>query len=199
MKKQTKVIDAITKFLFIGDEMQNLSPCDLVIVLGNDFIVGTIRQISKMYSKKIINNNTKIILSGATGVASAGKDLECNRMYDCAVNMFAMPKELFIKEPYAKNTFENFLYSKQIIRDLGGFDKFNNILCVGKAFLLRRASMYAAKFAFPEHKMEYYGTVDVEGKNIGPDTWWKSEESIKRVMSELERIGRYYNEGYLSL
>ena len=51
--------------------------------------------------------------------------------------------------------------------------------------------MYAAKFGYPFEKMQYYGTVDTEGKNIGPDTWWQSEDARKRVMAEIERIGKY--------
>lgn len=199
MSKPNSTIDAITNFLFIGNDLCNLCPCDLVIVLGNDFVDGTMEQVNLMFNKGIILENAKIILSGATGMASAGKDLECNRMYDSAVNKFQMSSKLFIKEPNAKNAYENFKYCKEIIEELGGFEKFNNILCVGKAFLLRRASMYAAKFEYPAEKMQYFGTVDTQGKNIGPNTWWQNEDAIKRVMAEIERIGKYYLEGFLSI
>lgn len=199
MSKENSTIDAITNFLFIGDDLCNINPCDLVIVLGNDFVDGTMEQVNLMFNKGIILENAKIILSGATGVASAGKDLECNRMYDSAVNKFQMPSKLFIKEPNAKNAYENFKFCKEIIEELGGFEKFNNILCVGKAFSLRRASMYAAKFEYPVEKMQYFGTVDTQGKNIGPNTWWQNEDAIKRVMAEIERIGKYYLEGFLSI
>lgn len=199
MIKTEKTIDAITRFLFIGEGINNLRPCDLVIVLGNDFVDGTMEKVSMLYKKGIILDNAKIILSGATGMASAGKDLECNRLYESAVNRFEMPERLFIKEPNAKNACENFEYSKDIISKMGGFEAFKSILCVGKAFILRRASMYANKFGYPEGKMQYYGTVDTDGKNIGPDTWWKTKEACDRVMAEIERIGKYYATGDLSI
>ena len=198
-KDVSLTINAITEFLFIGEDINILYPCDLVIVLGNDFVDGTMEKVKLLFDKGIILKNAKIILSGATGEASAGKDLECNRMYNSAVETFHMPYEMFIKEPKAKNAYENFKYCKEIIEELGGFEKFNSILCVGKAFLLRRASMYATKFEFPAEKMQYFGTVDTEGKNIGPNTWWQNEDAIKRVMAEIERIGKYYNEGFLSI
>ena len=78
-------------------------------------------------------------------------------------------------------------------------DKFSSILCIGKAFLMRRASMYAAKLEYPREKMQYYGTVDTHGKNIGADSWWKSEDAINRVMAEIERIVKYYAGGDLSI
>ena len=199
MSKSNSTINAITEFLFIGREIQELPPCDLVIVLGNDFIDGTMEQVSILLKENVILDNAKILLSGSTGMMSAGKDLECNRMYDSGVKKFHLPSQMFIKESRAENTYQNFQYCKDIIKDMGGFDKFNNILCIGKAFLLRRASMYATKFEYPLQKMYYYGTVDVEGRNIGPDTWWKCDEAVERVMAEVERIGKYYREGYLSI
>lgn len=199
MEEVSKTIKDITNFLFIGEKKENILPSDLVLVLGNDFIEGTIKEIYNFYSEGKITKNARIILSGATGALDAGKDLECERLYQCAVEKYGMPRELFVKEPYAKNACQNFEFSKGIIEDIGGWSSFEHILCIGKAFLLRRASMYATKFGYPENKMQYYGTVDIENKNIGPNTWWQNEEAIKRVMAEIERIGKYYLSGDLSI
>lgn len=199
MKPPNKTIAAITDFLFIGEKKENLLPSDLVLVLGNDQIEGTVAEIYDLYSKDIILSNASIILSGANGILNQGKELECNRLYDCAVEKYGIPKKLFIKEEKAKNACQNFEFSKDIVQSIGGFEYYKNILCIGKAFLLRRASMYAAKFNYPLEKMQYFGTVDADGKNIGPDTWWESDAAIKRVMAEIERIGKYYANGDLSI
>lgn len=199
MENISRTIADITKFLFIGQSKENLRPSDLVLVLGNDYIEGTVSEISDLYKMGIILPNAKIILSGATGALDADKDLECNRLYRCATEKYGMPKALFIKEPKAKNAYQNFEFSKYIIGDLGGWNRFEHILCIGKAFLLRRASMYAAKFDYPADKMQYYGTVDRSGKNIGPDSWWQNNDAVKRVMAEIERIGKYYLSGDLSI
>lgn len=199
MKVVSKTIMDITQFLFIGKTKEELVPSDLVLVLGNDYIDGTIAEVYDLCKIGKITSNAKIILSGATGALDADKDLECERLYRCAVEKYGMQKGRFIKESAAKNACQNFEFSKCIIEDLGGWNKFNRILCIGKAFLLRRASMYAAKFGYPEEKMQYYGTVDTEGRNIGPETWWQSDEAIIRVMAEIERIGKYYSTGDLSI
>lgn len=195
----SKTIEAITNFLFIGQEKKEISNIQLVLVLGNNMIEETVKAIYTLYSEKRICHNAKIILSGATGALNAGEDLECNKMFDCAVKKYSMPVDLFIKEPNAKNACQNFEYSKDIIERLGGFSRFEKILCIGNAFLLRRASMYASKFLYPLEKMYYFGVVDVSRRNIGKNTWWKTEESINRVMAEIERIGKYYQSGDLSI
>lgn len=192
-------IKAITDFLFIGSGEKDIVPSDLVIVLGNDDIQGTIKALSELFIKEKIRKNADVILTGATGTLDKDKDLECNRLYDCAVNEYGMPAEMFIKEPNATNTYLNFLYSKSVVAEKGGFEKYKNILCIGKAFLLRRASMYAAKVGYPESKMQYYGTVDTQGKNIGKNTWWEREDSITRVLAEIKRIGEYGMKGDLSI
>ncbi len=195
----SETIRAITDFLFIGTDECELHPSDLVLVLGNDYIDGTMETVCKLYQSGKIKWDAKVILSGATGSLNAGKALECDRLYESAVEKFKMPPELFIKEPQATNAYLNFLYSKEIIEDLGGFEKFCSILCIGKAFLMRRASMYAAKLSYPSEKMQYLGTVDAKGRNIGPDTWWKSQVSIERVLGEIKRIGEYGISGDLSI
>lgn len=64
---------------------------------------------------------------------------------------------------------------------------------------MRRASMYAAKLDYPTNRMQYFGTVDVEGRNIGKDSWWKSQPAIDRVLAEIRRIGEYGINGDLSI
>lgn len=59
--------------------------------------------------------------------------------------------------------------------------------------------MYAAKLEYPERKIQYFGTVDIEGRNIGKDTWWTNEIAIKRVLAEVKRIGEYGMSGDLSI
>ncbi len=195
----SKTIQAITEFLFIEQSVEELKPSDLVLVLGNDFIDGTAKEICGLHQAGIIAPHAKIILSGATGTLNAGQRSECDSLYDSATGNFHMPPELFIKERQATNAYQNFLYSKQIIQELGGFGRFTKILCIGKAFLLRRASMYATKLEYPSAKMQYFGTVDSVGRNIGKNTWWKSDAAIERVLAEIKRIGEYGLQGDLSI
>lgn len=110
-----------------------------------------------------------------------------------------LPEKQFILEPESSNAYENFLFSKNKIDELGGFDHFQSILCIGQAFLLRRAKMCAARCNYPSKKMNYYGTVDRGGRNIGPDSWWQSEVARTRVLEEIGRISTYTLKGDLSI
>ena len=199
MTYPSETIKAISEFLFIGSEKEELSPSDLVIVLGNEFIEGTIKELHELYTKGIVGTNARIILTGATGLLNAGNELECDRLYECAVKKFYMPHEMFIKENRATNAYENLLFSKEIIEKFGGFSAFKQILFLGKAFMLRRVSMYASALCYPKEKLQYFGTVDKPGRNIGPDCWWESDAAVARVMAEIERIGKYYKDGNLGL
>ena len=199
MKYPSKTVEEITKFLFIGEEKEQLQQSDLVIILGNHIIDIMMGEVADLYQKGKIAPKATIILSGATGDMTAGQALECDQMYQSAVETYGMPSELFIKESKATNAYLNMVYAKELILEQGGFEKYNRILCVGNSFLLRRASMYAAKLEYPMEQMQFFGVYDREGRNISPDGWWKSEVSVQRVMAEIERIGKYYATGNMSI
>ncbi len=198
-EKKAEIINSITDFLFIGKSLDELKPSDLVIVLGNSFPKDTMKEVYQLYLNKKICETGKIILTGATGALNAGQENECDQMYEAAVEMLNMPSKLFVRESSAKNASENLIYSKMIIDQMGGFNIFNSILFVGCAFMMRRVSMYAVKQGYPMEKLQYYGVVNKEGRNIGRDTWWKTSESRDRVMAEIERIGTYYKYGDLGI
>lgn len=192
-------IKAITDFIFIGEPAENLVPSDLVLVLGNHIIDIMMGEVADLYHAGKITPDATIILTGANGDMTANQAPECDQMYEAAVTKYHMPAELFIKEPRATNAYLNMVYSKAIIDEQGGFDAFRHILCVGNSFLLRRVSLYAAGLGFPAERMQYYGVWDKNGRNIGPDSWWKSEVAVQRVMAEVERIGKYYKDGNMSI
>ena len=199
MDYPSKNIKAITEFIFIGEPAENLVPSDLVIVLGNHIIDIMMGEVADLYEQGKITKDASIILTGANGDMTAGQPPECDQMYEAAVEKYHMPAKLFVKEPKATNAYLNMVYAKEMIEEKGGFEAFGHMLVVGNSFLLRRISLYAAKLGFPAERMQYYGVWDKEGRNIGPDSWWKSEVAVNRVMAEVERIGKYYGEGVMSV
>lgn len=199
MEYPSQNIKAVTEFIFLGQEEQELYPSDLVIVLGNHIMDIMMGEVAGLYERGKISKDAKIILSGANGDLTAGQDTECEQMYRIATETFRMPRHMFLKEDKASNAYENMALSAELIEKNGGFGAFRKILCVGNSFLLRRASLYAAGLGYPMDKLQYYGVWDRDGRNIGPDSWWKSEVSRNRVMAEVERIGKYYATGNMSL
>lgn len=192
-------IKAVTEFIFIGKPAEKLVPSDLVIVLGNHIMDIMMGEVADLYRTGKITKDATIILSGANGDMTAGQPPECDQMYEAAVQKYGMPETLFVKEPKATNAYLNMVYAKEIIDENGGMEAFSRILVVGNSFLLRRVSLYAAKLGFPAERLQYFGVWDKEGRNIGPDSWWKSEVAVNRVMAEVERIGKYYQDGNMSV
>ena len=187
------VIRAITELLFIGRPPEEWLPeSDLVLVLGNDYIGGTIDDMANLFHQSKIADSAVVIFTGATGSLNAGDENECDQLARYAEEHYDFPFRV-LKENRATNLLENFSYSMALIDEtLGGIRKFHRILVIGKAFALRRAQMCAMKLGYPIDRMQYYGTVDRDNRNIGADCWWKSEASATRVMAEVERIGKYY-------
>jgi len=199
MTYPSKNVKAITEFIFIGEPADTLAPSDLVIVLGNHIIDIMMGEVAGLYAAGKITRDATIILTGANGDMTAGQPPECDQMYAAAVHKYGMPAELFVKEPQATNAYLNMLYTKNLIDARGGMEAFRHILVVGNSFLLRRISLYAAKLDYPAERLQYYGVWDKTGRNIGPDSWWTSEVAVNRVMAEVERIGKYYADGNMSV
>ena len=198
MEKYSETIDGITKFLFLGKEEQDLGVYDLVIFLGNNDISGNANALKLLWDTGHITQFSTVILSGNVGLLNQGEEPEAERLFDAAVNL-GLPKEIFTLECKATNALENFKYSKPIAESIKPLEGFEKILIIGRAFMTRRAKMCASACGYPTDKIDFYGTIDRAGKNIGPDSWWKSSDATKRVLEELERVAKYSLKGDLSL
>ena len=191
-------VEAITNLIFIETPLTSLMPSDLIIVFGSEFIEGTINELKRIMDKGLFIQTGRVVLSGATGSLNAGKESEAHRMFEEAIRVGLNP-DVIIVEDRATNALENIIFSKEKIDEIGGFDQFNSILFLGKAFMLRRAQMSAMAQHYPMNKIQYYGLVDKNGRNIAADSWWKQEESRIRVLQEVERIGKYSAKGDIEI
>ena len=198
MLENSETINAITKFLFIGKEESDLKTYELVIFLGNDDIEGNANAIKLLWDTGHITVKSTVILSGNVGTLNQGKEPEAIRLFNAVVDM-GVPKEIFVLEKQATNALENFKFSKPIAEQIKPLEEFNGILCIGRAFMSRRAKMCASACGYPAESIDFFGTVDKKGKNISSDSWWKNEASVKRVLEELKRVAEYSLKGDLSI
>ena len=198
MQESSKTISAITDFLFIGKPEEELSFYDLVILLGNDDITGNVNALINLYDKKHFDDKSLIIISGNVGSLNSTKSPEAHRMFNLLKGS-DFPMDRVIVEDKSTNALENFKYSLLLISKVASIDSFSKILCIGRAFMGRRAIMSASACGYPIESIDYYGTVDRQGKNIGPDSWWKSEPAKIRVLEELKRISEYTLKGDISI
>lgn len=200
-----ETVRAISEFLFVETPPSELGQCDLTVVLGNDFIDGTMLEVRRLLDAGVILPDSKIVLSGATGLLNAGKEKECLRLFRSGTEKFGISPSMFVLEDRASNSYENLAFTRELIEtdrehfpDRRSLNDFCRILFIGKSFMMRRVEMCARRLDYPPEKLAYYGTVDRDGRDIGKDSWWKSETAASRVYGELERIGKYAAAGDLS-
>ena len=192
----TETSEAITDFLFIGREEKELSVYDLVIVCGNEQTDETCADLIKLMDH--VKSDAVIVFSGRNGCVNPGTVPEGERMHHYFVEHRSGYTQTLIVENKAGNTLENFSNSLPLIERIKPLSSFGRILVVCKAFLARRAKMCALSCGYPaEDRMDFFGTVS--GKRIEPDGWFKDPDTAKRVMEEVERIGKYFVKGDLSL
>ena len=99
-----------------------------------------------------------------------------------------VPEAAFLKEDEARHTFENAELSWKVI--VKNVLEVRTAILVCKASHARRAHMtYSA--AFPEHIRFMVSPIHDE-RDIRRDNWFKSEIGVRRVMGEVEQIGRYF-------
>ena len=193
---QTENIRAITDFLFIENDIKDLKTSDLVIILSNNNIKGITTLFDELFKKGIINQHSQIIISGDRGPLDTFKEKECDYIAKVLCEEFGYNMDMFTLEDKATNIYDNLLYSKALLQNINAYQ---HILVIGAAFALRRVKLCASRLDYPIAKMQYVGIVDPDGRNIGKDTWWKSDEAKKRVYEELERIGKYLVKGDLDI
>lgn len=181
MKNDT--IEKITEFLFISKPIEDLTNYDLVIVLGNNFYKENVDILEELLNSKKINKDTKVILSGNKGKLNETlKETEAEIMWEL-IQKRGLELNCVL-EKKATNIKENLVFSKRIAGDLNSY---KSILIVGKSFASRRILMCVDALGYPLEKIHIYGfQVDIRKED-----WANSPKAKRRILGELERIGKY--------
>ena len=101
-----------------------------------------------------------------------------------------VPEENVIKEERATNTYENAIFSKELIKEMG-IEVKTAILCP-QAFHARRAFMTYSHL-FPDTKLF---VVPTNTQNITSGNWYNTERGRQVVLGELRKCGEYF-ENYI--
>ena len=99
-----------------------------------------------------------------------------------------VPEDAILKENQAKHTFDNARHSWEAIKskDLDC----NSVIMVCKAHHARRALM-TYQTVFPQ-SIKFMVAAVADRRNINKDNWFLEEEKINLVMTEVEKIGKYF-------
>lgn len=189
-------IDDITNFIFIKDEPEK---ADVIFIPGSSNWVLA-ETAARLYKE---GKADKIIPSGmyfyqfGRFMNERVTDERYKGVYETEAEFLAsvlikngVPDEDVIREEKATNTYENAIYSKELLREMK-FRIKSAIICP-QAFHARRALMTYSHL-FPDTKLY---VVPTNTQNITADNWYNTERGRQVVLGELRKCGEYF-ENYI--
>lgn len=189
-------IEDITKFIFIKDEPEK---ADIIFIPGssNWVLAETAARLYKEGKAEKIMPSGMYFYQFGRFMNERVTDERYKGIYETEAEFLAsvlikngVPKEDVIKEEKATNTYENAIFSKELLREMGLEIK-SAIICP-QAFHARRALMTYSHL-FPDTKLY---VVPTNTQNITSDNWYNTERGRQVVLGELRKCGEYF-ENYI--
>ena len=189
-------IEDITKFIFIKDEPEK---ADIIFIPGssNWVLAETAARLYKEGKAEKIMPSGMYFYQFGRFMNERVTDERYKGVYRTEAEFLAsvlvkngVPKEDVIKEEKATNTYENAIYSKELLREMK-FRIKSAIICP-QAFHARRALMTYSHL-FPDTKLY---VVPTNTQNITADNWYNTERGRQVVLGELRKCGEYF-ENYI--
>lgn len=168
----------ITDFVFVQTEIQ---PADIILVPGGSY-PQQIEKAAELYHQGMA---PYILPSG--GYNSYINEVEWVYMRRIALEL-GIPEDAILKEDQAKNTFDNAIYSWEVIKSMKIKVKSAIMVCKGQH---SRRALLSYQTAFPQ-EIKFMVTTVMDDRVISEENWFLKEEKIKLVMIEVEKIGRYF-------
>ena len=179
-------IDAITDFIFVDD---NISPCDIILVPG-----GSHPQLAEKAADLYKQGMAEYILfSGRANPNIPDFQSEAEYLKSLAVNL-GVPSDRIICEDKAAHTFENAEFSLVTINQMG--IKAEKVILVCKAFHSRRV-LSTYQYIFPKNTDFLVASI-TDKRGLGKYSWTSKQEYVDRVMSEVEKMGKYFKDKIIS-
>jgi len=180
MVSYVKDINFITNFIFVEN---SITPCEVILVPGGSR-PHLAQKAAELYHQGMAQY---IIFSGHANYRIPNYPSEAEYLKTIAISLNVPEKNIFT-EPKASHTFENAEFSLALLRKMNfSLDKF---ILVCKAFHSRRA-LFTYQHVFPQATQFFVSTTN-DTQNPGRDNWVTTEKYVKLVMSEVEKIGKYF-------
>lgn len=193
-----RIIDDISKFIFVEDKPQN---ADIIFIPG-----GSYPEIAEEAARLWHEGYSNIILPSGKYSVKRGyfpgplsKVDKYNEKYNTEWEFLKavlvknqVDDKAVLREDEAQYTYENALLSKRVT-DNHNLEIKKAIICC-KSFHARRCLMHY-QIAYP--KTEFI-ICPSQVKGITKDNWFTSEEGIDNVMGELSRCGSQFKDVFMS-
>lgn len=172
--------DCISELIFVKTEIQ---VADIILVPGGSH-PQLMEKAVELYKQGLA---PYILPSGSYNPKLPEYNSEWEFLKSIGVKL-GIPEEKILKEDQAKHTFENARFSWKLIKE--------NKLPVKKAILVCKAyhsrrALLTYQSVFP-NDIEFCVAYVPDKREIRKDNWFLDEEKTKIVMSEVVKIGKYF-------
>lgn len=185
-----RFIDDITNFIFIRDE---LSPADAIFIPGN-WSVELPEKAAEFYHEGLAplivpSGKYSIKLGYFPGPRIKGDIYPPPYTTEAAffkqvMVQNAVPEHCICPEERATYTYQNALYTKELLQSIGKTVNSAIIVC---RYPHARRCLEAYQLVFPKVRLMVYGVESVGLPR--PGDWYTNEEDLKHVMGELKKCG----------
>lgn len=176
------LMDCISDFIFVDDVIDS---SDVILIPG-----GSHQRLAEKAAKLFHQGMAHYILaSGNTNPNIPNYSSEAEYLKSIAVDL-GVPPEKFICENNASHTFENAEFSYQMLKSMN--IKSDKIILVCKAYHSRRV-LFTYRYNFPVNT-EFLVASVADKYGLCKNNWCTKPEYISKVMSEVEKIGKYFKD-----
>lgn len=175
-----KPYDAITEFIFLEDIPEK---ADIILVAGGRH-PGLAEKAAELYLGGFA---PYILISGGPNPRMTEWKSEYEKIKDECLKM-GIPETAILKEDKALNTFDNARNSWAVIQEKG--------LSISKAILVckshhARRALLTYQTVFPL-SIQFQMSPVIDERDVQKDNWFHSQEKIDLVLTEVEKIGKYF-------
>ncbi|RXI96371.1 YdcF family protein [Anaerobacillus alkaliphilus] len=170
--------DCITDFIFVETE---ITPANAILIPGANHPPLMERAIS------LYNEGFAPYLLPSGGYNPHVGTTEWEYLQNIALE-HGVPSEVIIKEDQAQHTLENARFSLEVLEKAS--IQHQKVIIVCKAIHSRRA-LLCYQAVFPK-ETEFLVVPVIDRYELTKENWFLSEVGISRVMTEVEKIGKYF-------
>jgi len=172
--------EGITEFVFMEDQIEK---ADIILIPGSsrkELINRAVELYNAGYAKYILP-------SGGNNKKLPPYQTEYEFLREEAIKQ-GVPENVILKEDKASNTYENAKFSYEVCKKEG--------IEVNKAILI--CKNYHSRRAYITYKINFSKNIEIivqpiiDGEHITRENWMFNCEKRKRVLSEVEKIGKYF-------
>ena len=174
--------DCISDFIFVEDLPQK---ADVILIPGEShpqLMVKAVELYQQGYAPYILP-------SGGGNLKLPAYESEWEFLEKIALGL-NVPEKAILKENKAQNTFENAMFSSEVLLEMNlPVDK---VILVCKAYHSRRALLtYQAIFPV---KTCFFVTPVIDYRGISKSNWYTRQDYVSVVMREVRKIGQYFED-----